>query len=101
MKIVDPLHVYELDNDGGTISFIKRTNGELIHNGTTNEELLAVLLDRTKGLDEKFPCIENKLAIVNMQAALDHFNNRTKHRVAQGVETKDLAHDSTIPLSEH
>jgi hypothetical protein len=93
MKVLDEGHTYELQ-DGQIVNFIKRTNGELVHEGTTNEVLLEVLLDRTKFLDAKFPCVENKAAIAYMQAALDSFNSRTAKRVAQGVETKDLAHVS-------
>jgi hypothetical protein len=93
MKVLDEGHTYETQ-DGQTLNFIKRTNGELVHEGTTNEELLEVLLDRTKFLDDKFPCVENKAAIAYMQAALDSFNSRTAKRVAQGVETKDIAHVS-------
>ncbi len=93
MKVTDPGHTYELDSEQ-SISFIKRTNGELIHDGTTNEELLEVLIDRTEFLDAKFPCAENKIALESMKNALFAFNLRTNKRVAQGVETKDLAHVS-------
>jgi len=76
------------------VSFIKRKNGVLEYDGTTNEELLEVLLNRTKYLDEQFPCIENKNAILHIQLALDSFNERTNKRIAQGVETKDTNHVS-------
>jgi hypothetical protein len=55
-------------------------------NGVTNEALLAILLDRTKYLNSKFPCEENKAAIIHMQAALDFFELRTKSRIQRGVE---------------
>lgn len=93
MKVIDAAHEYELAGNQ-TVKFIKRTNGELIHAGTTNEEMLEVVIDRTNGLDAKFPCDENKQALVYLNLALDAFNSRTAKRVAQGVETKDIAHVS-------
>jgi hypothetical protein len=93
MKILDPGHKYELSNKA-KITFIKRVDGKLIHNGTTNEELLEVLLDRTEALQAKFPCHENEVAINGMRLALHSFNERTRLRVTQGVETKDIPHVS-------
>lgn len=59
-----------------------------VSNGTTNEELLAVLINRAKFLNEKFPCRENALAITKMQEALFWFNERTRDRQARNVEGK-------------
>lgn len=92
-KTIDPGHTYLVEGEQH-IHFIKRTDGVLIHNGTTNEELLEVLIDRTEFLNAKFPCIENDLALINMRSALQFFNSRTAKRVTQGVETKDIAHVS-------
>lgn len=88
----DQGHMYEVSG-GQPIQFIKRKNGELVCEGTTNEELLAVLIDRTKYLDSQFPCRENAQAIIKMEEALMWFNERTSKRIAQGVETLDKAHD--------
>ena len=55
-------------------------------NGTTNELVLSVLIDRTQYLDDLYPCQENKQAITHLQAALDLFNARTKDRIKRGVE---------------
>lgn len=55
-------------------------------NGITSEALLAVLLDRTKTLNNRFPCTENQEAIMYMQKALDAFYARTQNRKARGVE---------------
>lgn len=59
------------------------TNGV---NGLTNEALLAILIHRTKFLDGKFPCNENKTAIQHMELALHSFEERTAGRVKRGVE---------------
>ena len=88
---LDAGHAYMVTG-GQMIKFIKRVDGQLINEGTTNEELLQVLIDRTKFLDNKFPCKENAQAIVKMEEALMWFNERTSKRIAQGVETRDIAH---------
>lgn len=93
MNVIDEGHKYEVA-EGQTIQFIKRTNGEMVNAGTTNEELLEVLIDRLKFLNGKFPCRENEQALNHMEMALDWLNERTRKRVAQGVETKDLPHVS-------
>lgn len=93
MKVIDEGHKYEVAG-GQTIQFIKRTNGELVNEGTTNEELLEVLFDRMNFLDAKFPCEENKEAIFHIRSALVYLNLRTNKRIEQGVETKDLPHVS-------
>lgn len=86
--------LYALGDGQKQIQFVKYTDGKLIHEGTTNEELLEIVIDRTQFLDSKFPCIENKVAIEALKIALDALNNRTHKRVAQGMETKDIAHVS-------
>lgn len=60
-------------------------------NGLTNEALLSILIHRTKFLDSKFPCGENKLAIDSMEEALAQFNTRTLQRIERGVEGKEIA----------
>tara|TARA_R110002073_G_scaffold49025_6_gene131429 strand:+ start:661 stop:999 length:339 start_codon:yes stop_codon:yes gene_type:complete len=55
-------------------------------NGITNEALLAVLIHRTKFLDSKFGCDENKRAIQHMEEALVNLECRTARRIVRGVE---------------
>ena len=57
VKIIDAGHKYWLTNNE-SLSFIKKEKGELVYFGTTNEELLEILIDRTKYLDAQFPCVE-------------------------------------------
>ena len=59
-------------------------------NGITNESLLAIVIHRTKVLDKKFGCNENKMAIEHMQKALDLFTERTMGRMERGVEGKEV-----------
>lgn len=57
-----------------------------ILDGTTNEEVLAALIDRMGYLQGKFPCRENAIVITKLEEALMWLNKRTAGRVARGVE---------------
>lgn len=61
-----------------------------VRNGTTNEEVLAVLIDRINYLQSKFPCRENAIALTHTETALLWLNKRTADRKARGVEGKAL-----------
>lgn len=102
MKILTKDHKYELDNFEGTgvqtIQFIEKemdraNNDQLvtINDGTTNEEVLAMLIDRTQGLQNKFPSRETAIAITKMQEALLWLNERTRERKVRNVEGKHMA----------
>jgi len=97
MQVLTPGHKYVAANfenaeNGQTIQFIEKVSPdggstlETVNDGTTNEELLAVLIDRLNFLNNKFPCRENALAITNIQQGLFWLNERTRGRVARGVE---------------
>jgi hypothetical protein len=92
MKILTPGHKYELASFEGTnpqvIQFIEKRHPEMktINDGTTNEEVLAVLIDRLRSMGEKLPCRENSIAITKCEEALMWLNKRTAERKARGVE---------------
>ncbi len=98
MKILTPGHKYELDNFNGspnkqTIQFIekeKMVDGGLttVNDGTTNEEVLAILINRIQYLNGMFPCRENSIVITKLEEALMWLEKRTKDRVKRGVEGK-------------
>lgn len=117
MKVLTAGHKYELDNfedntkQRQAIQFIekwKRTDlvgtvwelntqdankylpGDLvtINDGTTNEEVLAVLIDRMKYLNNLYMCKENSMAITKLEEALMWLEKRTKDREARGVKGK-------------
>lgn len=102
MKVLDDAHRYELSNfdkpeePGQQLFFVNKKPAEsgdglvLVHDGTTNEEVLAMLINRTQTLNSKFPCRENALAITKMEEALMWFNKRTAGRKERGVEGKHL-----------
>jgi len=100
MKSITEGHSYELDSFEGTktqtIKFIHKrlnSNGDLetVSDGTTNEELLKVLIDRLSVLNNKFPCRENSIAITKIEEALMWLEKRTKNRIERGVEGKHVA----------
>jgi len=56
-------------------------------NGCSNEDLLAIVLDRLLCLQEgKFPCDENESAITAVKLALVYLNSRIADREKRGVE---------------
>jgi hypothetical protein len=57
-------------------------------NGTTNEEVLEMLIDRMKYLQAKFPCKENACCITHLEEGLMWLEKRTRDRVKRGVEGK-------------
>lgn len=102
MQALTPGHRYLVDNfenqsDGQVIQFIEKqpivdsTELETINDGTTNEEVLAVLIDRLNFLHKKFPCRENAIAITHIETALLWLNHRTANRKARGVEGQHTA----------
>ena len=103
MKILTEGHKYELQNferpaeAGQTIQFIEKAPNagtpatlDTINDGTTNEEVLAILIDRLNYLNGKFPCRENSIAITHIETALLWLNKRTADRIARNVEGKNL-----------
>ena len=115
MKVLTPGHRYELEHfepnkcygpaneceQNQTIQFIEKVPAEVGHiasgvmvtvnNGTTNEEVLRVLIDRLQYLQSKFPCRENSIALTHIETALLWLSKRTEDRKARGVEGKYLA----------
>lgn len=96
-KIIDPGHTYELTNQGDgvqTLLFIKKELAEgepegtleIVQDGTTNEAVLAVLIDRLKYLEARMSSPFNLKALDHLEAALGCLQNRTKDREARGVE---------------
>ena len=102
MRVITTGHKYELDHFEShglpgcpvqTLQFIekeKTLSGEVhtVNDGTTNEEVLKVLIDRVQYLNGKFPCRENAIVITKLEEALMWLNKRTAERVARGVEGK-------------
>jgi hypothetical protein len=102
MKNTVPGHTYELSNyenkhlPGQTLQFIHKepieqgsTELRLVADGTTNEELIEVLIDRLNYLQSKFPCRENAIVITKLEESVMWLNKRTADRLKRGVEGKN------------
>ncbi len=100
MKVIKEGHLYEADNfeypesPGQTIQFIEKiptgngTELTTINDGTTNEELLKILINRLYFLNNKFSCKENDMAIMKLEESLMWLEKRTRDREARNVEGK-------------
>lgn len=101
MKIEIPGHTYTLSSFMGgppqLLQFIHKepisegsTELKTVADGTTNEEVLAVLIDRIQFLNNKFPCRENSIVLTKLEESLMWLNKRTQDRVSRGVEGKQV-----------
>ena len=103
MKTLTEGHKYLLDNfenkenPAQVLQFIQKvpiqpgsTELETVSDGTTNEEVLEMLIDRMNYLNSKFPCGENSIAITNLDQALLWLNKRTQDRIKRNVEGKQI-----------
>lgn len=101
MKVITEGHKYELDNLEGNetqcLQFIEKRfpgcDGEAIttNDGTTNEEVLRVLIDRMQYLQDKCSCRENAIVITKLEESLMWLEKRTADRVARGVEGRQVS----------
>lgn len=103
MKILTVGHKYELENfeakdkPGQTIQFIEKepiapgaSELKTINDGTTNEDVLRVLIDRLNTMQAKFPCRENAIVTTHLETGLLWLEKRTADRKARGVEGKHI-----------
>lgn len=103
MKVITEGHKYELENfeakdqPGQVIQFIEKTptgepGGKLqtVNDGTTNEEVLKMLIDRMESLYRKFPSEETEHSIRHLKSALYAQQSRTYERQQRGVEGKHI-----------
>lgn len=106
MQVLTPGHKYVAANfenpeNGQTIQFIEKSTDPsgigvgddgvtlyTMNDGTTNEELIEIIVDRLTFLNAKFPCRENSVAITHLETALLWLNKRTADRKKRGVEGK-------------
>lgn len=95
MQVIEPGHTYELANvqEGTqTLQFIQKDAKEgsdeleVVKDGTTNEEVLAVLVNRMEYLDGRVPSDANKAVIACLQQAITLLEQRTHERQERGVE---------------
>jgi hypothetical protein len=92
MKILDAGHSYELDvldgNLNQTIKFVKRGRGVHNHPGTINQDVLRVLIDRVKFLNNEIPWDGNDKIIYHLRMALALQEARAMFRRIEKEEFK-------------
>lgn len=97
MKIIEKGYSYDLENhDNGMsqrLNFIKKAPTdddpealETVTDGTTNEEVLAVLIDRLTFQNGNLPDRFSTEGIRCLQAAARHLEERKSQRQLRGVE---------------
>ena len=83
-------HSYSIIDDPKPLCGIDFQNGpikEVGVNGITHEALLAILIDRMEGFQAgPYASKDNARALTHMKAALGSLQNRTRARIARGVE---------------
>jgi hypothetical protein len=96
MKCLDDGYTFELDHVEGKGSELigfhtknDETYGEVNSNGTSNEEVLLMLIYRLTELNKGLGCIENEGAIQCLRMALGWLEERTINRKYRGVEGTD------------
>lgn len=106
MRVITEGHRYVAENfenkeEGQLIQFIEKIaapldeaefEGQLLtlNDGTTNEELLEVLINRMNYLQSKFPCKENACCITHLEEGLMWLEKRTRDRIKRNVEGKQI-----------
>ena len=100
MNVIKEGHNYILDSFEGNndqhLQFIEKYSSKdltekknklvTLNDGTTNEEVLKVLINRLIYLNNKMSCEENIKAIYHLKAALKELEKRTSKRMQRDVE---------------
>jgi len=96
MRVLETGHRYGLANMDEPsklqeISFINMLPDGTRIDGTTNEEVITMLIDRMEYLNSKFSCYYNEACIANLKLALKALLERTADRIKRDVEGKHLS----------
>lgn len=94
MRVVEPGHVYEVQNVDGDgvqrIEFVRRRDDEAVvlaqaerRQGILTQELLRVAIDRTLYLNAEGPCAENVEIIDCLRRALSLYESRAARRTVE------------------
>lgn len=91
MRNLDKCYTYELNTTlketQSFLRFYKMTPDGSKIDGTTNEEVIKVLIHRITCLNsDKFKCRENSVAITKLEEALMWLEKRTANRILRNVE---------------
>lgn len=115
MKVIDPGHVYEVQNVDGdgtqTIRFVRRRDDEATmlpqdarEEGILTQELLRVCIDRTLYLHAEAPCPENVIIVNSLCTALREYEARAARRTIEKhpmPERMDVCEECQHALCTH
>lgn len=101
MRILEDGHQYalrHLESDGEeTLTFCKRSGGPVEydddHPGTTTQEVLRALIQRTRFVDDILQSDENLHVLLHLRKALFHLEARAWRRKQQKINRKDIVED--------
>lgn len=109
MKCLEPGHVYEVANVDGPgvqhIVFVRRRDarGELLDArrmpGILSQELLRVLIDRVRFLNDEDPCVEDVEIIHHLRGCLRLFEARAARRTIEKMPMPELV--DGCPVCHH
>ena len=91
MKIGGERRSYQL-TAGSRLRFMQKDGPTIVHDGTTNEEVLEVLIHRVTAAYQSVPCAESIRALYCMHEALLAFRLRATRRAIARVDGTDQAH---------
>lgn len=72
-------------NEYETVQFVQKTDDGTIYAGAQDEQLIYILLDRIKKLNDRFPSVYNDKVIRGLKTALEGFEDRVRDRLDRGV----------------
>lgn len=115
MNVVEPGHVYELQNvDGDSVQvvrFVRRRDDEAVvlpavqrEEGILTQELLRVAIDRTLYLNAEGPCAENVEIVDCLRRALQLYESRAARRTIEKqpmIERTDVCEECQHVLCTH
>lgn len=109
MYVIDPGHRYLLDClDGPTtehIRFVKRVGlkypgNEGAHPGTTTQEVLRALINRSEYVNRQEPCLESEQVIGLLKTALVLLEIRASRKKGLRLHLKDFDQFNAQPIGE-
>jgi len=93
MNVIDPGRSYELVA-GNMLRFVQKVGATVVRDGTTNEEVLDVLIHRVTEAYQTLPCRETVRALFLLYEAQMAFRLRTERRSSARVDGTLLPHDA-------
>lgn len=116
MRVIDPGHYYRLntldgDDERVFLRFVKRNNppdkfpgNTDAYPGTTTQEVIRALIDRTKYVQNQVQFPENEVVLQNLRIALFNLEARaakTHGRFLRNVTLSDIENYPTCPVCGH